>query len=160
MQLADVAPSFHLRPKLVADDLKRLGDPCVLFECYGEDSDGAPTFIYTVAGVLDGVPLADGATVGGEVIIIHADDREHADILATMGLQDTIDALHAEDGHLMDAAAALGRLGAVGPMGRLEAATKPTSDMNDDFIRDAAMIRPLIGDDIVLTTGSGPETAQ
>jgi hypothetical protein len=157
MQLADVAPSFHLRQRLVADDLMRLDEPAVIFEHHANDSDGVPFYVYTVAGVLDGQRLQDGCTVGGEVIIIHADSRDHADAMACMGLQDTIDALHGEGEQLMDAAAALGRLGQIGPVARIEAAMKPASDMSDDFVRDTALIRPLIGDDIVLTTGTGPE---
>ena len=152
---ADIRPTFHLRQKLVADDLKRLDEPCVLFEYHGHDSDGVPFFLYTVAGVLDGERLQDGCTVGGEVILINADTREEADAMACMGLQDTIDGLMREDEYIADAAAALARLGSVGAQGRIEAATKPASDMSDAFVRDADAIRPLIGDDIVLTTG-GP----
>lgn len=154
---ADTAPSFHARQRLVAADLLRLDEPCVIFEHHARDSDGVPFYVYTVGGWLDGAPLADGCTVGGEVIVIHADSREHADAMASLGLQDTIDALRHEDDHLLDAAAALGRLQSVSPIARLEAATKPASDISDDFVRDTALIRPLIGDDIVLTAGSKPE---
>lgn len=153
---ANTRPTFHLRRKLVADDLLRLDDPAVLFEHYGQDSDGVPFYLYTVAGVLDGERLMDGCTVGGEVILINADTREEADAMACMGLQDTIDALSREDDRMLDAAAALGRLGEAGHMGRMEAATKPAGDMSDAFVRDTAAIRPLIGDDIVMTTGGAP----
>lgn len=155
---ADVAPSFHLRQRLVTEDLKRLDEPCVIFEHAGVDSDNVPFFVYTVGGVLNGMPLADGCTVGGEVIVINADSRDHADAMASLGLQDTIDALHSEDGRIADAAAALARLGSISPIARLDAATKPASDISDDFVRDSALIRPLIGDDIVLTAGSAPES--
>lgn len=154
---ANVAPSFHLRQRLVADDLKRLDEPCVIFEHFGHDSDGEPFYLYSVGGYLDGQPLQDGCTVGGDVILIHADSRDQADAMASLGLQDTINALERADDQLLDAAAALGRLGSVGAMGRLEAATKPASDISDTFVRDQAAIRPLIGDDIVLSTGSRPD---
>lgn len=153
---ANVVPTFHLRRKLVADDLLRLDEPAVLFEHHGHDSDGVPFYVYSVAGILDGERLEDGCTIGGEVVLINADTREEADAIACMGLQDTIDALSREQDQLLDAAAALGRLGQVGHLGRMEAAMKPTSDMSDAFVRDQAAIRPLIGDDIVLTTGGAP----
>lgn len=154
---ANVAPTFHLRQRLVASDLLRLDEPCVLFEHFGHDADGAPFYLYTVAGVLDGNRLEDGCTVGGEVILINADTRAEADAMAAMGLQDTIDALQREDDQMLDAAAALGRLGSVGHQGRMEAAMKPASDLSEAFVRDQALIRPLIGDDIVMTTGGAPE---
>lgn len=155
---ANVVPTFHLRRKLVADDLLRLDEPAVIFEHHGHDSDGVPFYVYTVAGVLDGERLGDGCTIGGEVILINADTREEADAIACMGLQDTIDALGRAEDQLLDAAAALGRLGQVGHLGRMEASMKPASDMSDAFVRDQAAIRPLIGDDIVLTTGGAPKS--
>jgi len=156
---ANVVPTFHLRRKLVADDLLRLDDPAVIFEGDWRDSDGVPVYAYSVAGILDGERLQDGCTVGGEVMLIHADTREEADAIACMGLQDTIDALGRAESQMLDAAAALGRLGQVGHMGRMEAALKPASDMSDQFVRDAAAIRPLIGDDIVLTTGGASDSS-
>lgn len=157
---ANTRPTFHLRRKLVADDLLRLDDPAVLFEHYGQDSDGVPFYLYTVAGVLDGERLMDGCTVGGEVILINADTREEADAMACMGLQDTIDALGSEDGRMRQAVKAFHNMNMVSAMDRLEAALKPASDISDAFLRDRDAMRPLIGDDIVMTTGGGPETQQ
>lgn len=154
---AEVAPSFHMRQRIVAADLPRLDEPCVIFEHHGRDSDGASFFIYTIGGYLDGRPLQDGCTVGGDVIVINAETREDADAMASQGLQDSIDALRGEDDRIADAAAALGRLGSVGAIGRMEAATKPAADVSDAFVRDAAAIRPLIGDDIVLSSGARPD---
>lgn len=153
---ANVAPDFSHRQRLVADDLMRLAEPCVLFEHKGVDSDGFDFYLYTVAGYLDGQRLLDGCTVGGEVIVIHAHDREEADFIASRGLEDTINALHAEAAAYIDAHAALARLSTVGAKDRIELATKPDADKSDAFVRDQALIRPLIGDDIVLTTGGGP----
>lgn len=150
---ANCFPAFHLRQKLVADDLKRLQDPCVLFEHAWRDSDGAKCWAYTVGGWLDGARLADGCTVAGEVILVHARDRREADYLASLGLQDTIDALHRETEMYAAAIAAQYRLAAVGAIERMNLATKPDSDKSDAFEADTAAIRPLIGDDIVLTVG-------
>jgi len=154
---AEVAPSFHMRQRIVAADLPRLDEPCVIFEHHGHDSDGKPFFIYTVGGYLDGHPLPEGCTVGGDVIVINADTREEADAMAAMGLLDSIVAMEGEDDRIADAAAALGRLDSVGALGRMEAATKPAADVSDAFVRDAAAIRPLIGDDIVLSSGARPD---
>lgn len=153
IEAAATFPAFHLRQKLVADDLRRLQEPCVLFEHAWRDSDGAKCWAYTVAGWLDGHRLADGCTVAGEVIIVHARDRKEADYLAGLGLQDTIDALNREEELYVEARAAQYRLASVGAADRISLATKPDADKSDAFVEDVDKIRPLIGDDIVLTVG-------
>lgn len=153
---ANVMPNFGHRRSLVADDLRRLQDPVVLFEHQGTDSDGVDFYLYTVAGYLDGARLPDGCTVAGEVMLIHADSRQDADALASLGLMDTINALDAEEGMYQEAAAALARLSTVGAVDRIDLATKPASDLSDAFVADRAAIRPLIGDDVILTTGGAP----
>lgn len=150
----NTAPVFHNRRSLVADDLRRLQEPCVLFEHHGIDSDGVQFWAYTVAGYLDGVRLADGCTVAGEVILINADNRSDADAMASLGLLDTIVALDAEASLYLDAQAALARLSTIGASDRIDLATRAPADKSDAFESDSAAIRPLIGDDIVLTVGN------
>ena len=153
---ANTAPAFWLRQKLAADDLRRLVEPCVIFEHEWFDSDGEHCWAYTVGGVLDGLPVGDhqgGCTVGGEVIIVHADDRGAADAIASLGLMDTINALDGETAAVIEAAAARARLDAVGPVRRLDLATASPADTSDEFVADAAAIRKLRGDDILLTVG-------
>lgn len=156
---ANVLPDFSHRQHLVADDLRRLDEPCVLFEHKGCDSDGVDFYLYSVAGVLDGVRLGDGCTVGGEVILIHARDREEADALASMGLMDTINLLDAEADAYVEAAVAMDRLRSVGAKARLDEALKPDAERSDAFTADISKVRKLGGDDVVLTVGtvaSGP----
>jgi hypothetical protein len=153
---ANVAPSFIFRRSIDADDLKRLQEPAVIFEHHGIDDDGASFFVYTVAGWIDGENIATqqgGATVGGDVIVIHADDRPSADLMAGLGLEDTINALHRETDQMVDAAVALERLRQVGPIERINQAIKPAGDMSDAFVHDTAKARRLVGDDIVLAAG-------
>ena len=149
----NMVPDFAHRPRLVADDLRHLDEPCVLFEHKGQDSDGVDFYLYTVGGWLNGVRLADGATVGGEVILIHARSREEADALASLGLMDTISALDAEEGMYQEARAAMARLSAIGKKARLEQTLKPDADKSDAFMQDMAKVRPLGGDDVILTVG-------
>ncbi len=152
---ANVAPSFHNRQRLVAEDLRHLSDPCVIFEHEGVDDDGVRFFVYTVGGWLNGRPVGTvegGCTVGGEVIVIHAKDRDEADTIASMGLGDTINALDSEEAMYQEAHAAQARLASVGAMERLDQSMKPLSDMSDRFVEDVQKIRPLIGDDVILTT--------
>lgn len=153
---ANVAPAFELRQRLTAQDLRRLAEPCVIFEHAWDDSDGEHCWAYTVGGLLDGMAVGDmrgGATVGGEVIIVHADDRGAADAIASLGLMDTIAALDNEGAAYVEAEAAKARLAAVGPVRRLDLATAAPADMSDQFVADAAAVRKLRGDDIVLTVG-------
>jgi hypothetical protein len=149
-----VAPAFHLRRSIAAADLKRLQEPAVIFEGERSDSDGEHFFTYTVAGWLDGQNIATiqgGATVGGDVIVIHAPDRDNADLMAGMGLQDTIDSLNREEEAHIDALAAKARLESVNPIRRLDLAT--ATEKNPEFVSDSEAIRKLRGDDIVLAAG-------
>lgn len=155
---ANTAPTFHNRQRLVAEDLRRLNEPCVIFEHEGLDSDNARFFVYTVGGILDGKPIGGiegGATIGGEVILIAADKREDADAMASLGLGDTINALDQEEALYIEAHAAQLRLSSVGALERLDQALKPPSDVSDAFVEDIAKVRPLVGDDVILTTGRG-----
>jgi hypothetical protein len=154
IQSANVAPDFSARRQLHAQDLRRLVEPAVIFEHHGIDSDEAHFYVYTVAGWLDGENIATiqgGATIGGDVIVIHADDRDTADFIAGMGLQDTINALENEEAATLDALAAKARLESVGAVERLDLSTR--SDKPDAFVEDIDKIRPLIGDDIILAGG-------
>lgn len=146
-------PNFLLRQRLVAEDLRRLQEPCVIFEGEHTDEDGAVAYLYTVGGWLDGARLTEGCTVGGEVILIHAHDRAEADEIARFGLHDTILALDGEEAQYQEANAALARLSSVSPIERIDQATKPDSDRSDRFAADVAAVRPLIGDDVILGAG-------
>lgn len=151
---ANVAPNFLLRPSITAQELRELQEPVVLFEYEGRDSDGASFFAYTVAGWLNGRNIATaqgGATVGGQVIIINADNRESADAMAADGLGTTINALDQDELDTRDAQAALSRLTSVGERERLEQAIRP--DKNESFVKDADAIQKLRGDDLILTAG-------
>ena len=150
---AETFPAFHHRQSLVADDLRRLQEPCVLFEHAWRDSDGVKCWAYTVGGWLDGHRLTDGCTVAGEVMVVHANSRPEADYLAALGLQDTIEALHNEESMYVEAKAAQYRLASLGKLERMELATKPDADKSEAFVEDVNKIRPLVGDDVVLTVG-------
>lgn len=154
IQSANVAPDFSQRRQIHAQDLLRLQEPAVIFEHHGIDSDDAHYFVYTVAGWLDGENIATiqgGATIGGDVIVIHADKREDADLMAGLGLQDTINAIQHEDEAMLDALAAKARLDSVGAIDRMDMATR--KDKSDAYVEDINKIRPLIGDDIILAGG-------
>lgn len=154
-------PDLSWRHRLVAEDLRRIQEPGVMFEHLGVDSDGVEFYVYTVVGWLDGRKLGmggngnepGGCTVGGDAIVVKAPTRDEADALACLGLHDTILALDAEEKQYQEAAAALARLSTVSPIERLEQATKPNSDKSDAFVNDVDAIRPLIGDDIVMAAG-------
>ena len=153
---ADCHPAYHLRQRIGADDLRRLVEPCVVFEHEWLDDDGAKCWAYTVGGLLDGQAISDmqgGATVGGELIIVHAEDRQEADAIASLGLLDSIQALDDEQGAYIEAEAAKARLASVGPVRRLDLAAAAPADRSDEFVRDAQAIERLRGDDIVLTVG-------
>lgn len=152
----NVAPNFGLRRSLTATDLMNLDDPCVIFEHEGVDDDGAAFWVYTIGGYLYGEPLAHGCTTKGDVIVIAGMScREDADAVASLGLQDTIEMLHSEHKAYEEAKGALDRLASVSAIDRMDLAIKPGADKSDAFVRDVAAIRPLIGDDIVLASGSG-----
>lgn len=152
---ANVAPNFLLRRQISVSDLPRISEPCVVFEYEGSDSEGVPFWAYTIGGWLDGRPLGDhrgGVTVNGEVIIIPgAISRQHADWLACEGLQTTIEAEIDATRNEMDARKALERLASVGPLERLNLATKP--EKSDALIADLDAVRPLVGDDVLLAAG-------
>lgn len=153
---ANVLPEFGHRRKLTPEELRRLQEPAVIFEGEHVDEDGFRVFIYTVAGWLDGVNVATlqgGCTVGGDVILIEADSRQMADDIAGRGLADTLSALDGEERREADALDALARLETVNALRRLDLATKPDAEKSPDFEADMAEIRPLVGDDIILTTG-------
>lgn len=156
IEAANTFPNFLSRQKLTADDLRRMSAVCPVFEHEWADSDGARCYAYSVGGLLDGVPvggLDGGATIGGEVAIVHASNRVEADWLAAQGLLDTIEALRGEEAAYIEAHAALARLASVNDVRRLELATAKPSDKSDEFERDTALVTPLRGDDIVLTVG-------
>lgn len=151
---SNVAPNFSIRRQITAADLQRLQEPAVIYEHAFTDSDGELTFAYTVAGWLDGVNIATeqgGCTVGGDVILIHARNREEADMLASMGLGDTINSLDTEDKQIDESKRALTRMRAVGAVERINQATRP--DKNEQFIADADAITRLRGDDVILSAG-------
>jgi hypothetical protein len=151
----NTAPAFHTRRSITAEELRRLQEPAVIFEGTRRDSDGELMFLYTVAGWLDGQNIATlqgGATVGGDVIIIHARNRDEADLIAGLGLEDTMEALNREEASHLDALAAQARLAAVSPIRRIELATAP--EKNPEFVADTEAIRPLRGDGIVMAAGS------
>lgn len=150
---SNVAPDFRFRRQLHADDLKRLTDPALIFEHVGIDSDGERFFCYSVGGWLDGenvATLQGGATVGGDVIVVHADTREQADAMAGLGLEDTINALNSEGERMLDALVAKERLRSVGALERMDLATKALD--HPAYVEDINKLRPLVGDDIVLAT--------
>lgn len=157
IQAANTRPSFGHRPKITADQLRHVQEPCVIHEGDFLDDDGVRVHCYTVGGFLDGQPLGGlqgGVTVGGEVILIaDAPSREAADWMASSGLQDTIDGLHGEEADYQEAHAALARLQAAGPMVRIEKATAADADKSDAFEADTDAIRKLRGDDIALAGG-------
>lgn len=153
---ANVLPNFATRRHILASDLKDLQEPAVIFEGTHTDEDGATVYVYTVAGWLHGQNIATmqgGALVGGDVILISARSRQDADMIAGLGLQDTIEALNNEDSHMLDALAAQARIASLRPIERLNLATKPDAEKNPEFMEDVAKLRQLAGDDIVLTVG-------
>lgn len=157
MKTAAETPNFLLWPKIVADDLRRVIDPCVILESEWRDADGVACYAFTVGGWLDGQMLGDGAgsgvTIGGDVAIVHADSREEAKLIAAYGLIDTIAAVSGEERTYQEAHAALARLQAVNPQRRIDLAAAAPADKSDEFEADTEAIRKLRGDDIVLTVG-------
>jgi hypothetical protein len=150
----NVLPNFATRRSIAAADLQRLHEPAVIFECARSDSDGQPFYVYTVAGWLDGQNIATeqgGATVGGQTILIHARNRQDADMLAGLGLEDTINAIAEEERQQAQALQARARLASVGAIERISQATRP--DKNEQFLIDADAIQKLRGDDITLAAG-------
>lgn len=156
IEAANIRPSFAGRESIPADELRHVQEPAAIFEGSWLEDGGARIFAYTIGGWLRGRPLgglAGGVMVGGDCMLVAARNRAEADQLAVLGLQDSIDALHAEERDYQEANAALARLASVGPARRIDLATAPASDMSDAFVADTAAIRKLRGDDIVLAAG-------
>ena len=162
IEAATARPSFGHRPKITADQLRHVVEPCVIFEADFLDSDGERVYAYSIGGIFEGRPLGGfdgGVTVGGEVILISgAPSRAAADWMAGAGLQDTIDGLRHEESDYQDAHAALARLSQVSPAVRIDKATASPADKSDAFERDAEAIRKLRGDDIVLAGGGASDS--
>ena len=92
--------NFRDYPSIDLDDLLRLDDPCVIFELEHKDSDGVVSYLYTVGGWLNGQAIGEpdhltktvkGCLVGGDCIIVQAENRGAADAMAADGLHQTID---------------------------------------------------------------------
>jgi len=94
LEAASIAPNFDSRRSLTPAELCRLDDPAAIFEYEHVDSNGEVAYIYTVAGWLDGDNVIDvqgGCTIGGDVMIVHADNRAAADDVVCVALEQTID---------------------------------------------------------------------
>lgn len=150
---ANLVPNFAYRRSITTDELRRVDEACVIFEHHGFDSDGVDYYLFTVGGVLDGVPLPEGVVVGGDAILIHADNLDMAKQLACDGLMTTLQALDGEEAQRKQALAAQARLASVGAIERIDQATRRGGDRSDAFVADTNAVRPLIGDDIVLAGG-------
>ena len=88
-----MAPDFDSRRSLTPAELVRLDEPVAIYEHLHVDSDGERAYIYTVAGFLDGHNVfthQGGCTIGGDVMLIHAEDRDSADEIAVQALEQTI----------------------------------------------------------------------
>lgn len=153
---SSLVPNFAYRRSITAQDLRRIDDVCVILEHHGYDSDGVDYYLFTVGGVLDGRTLTEGVLVGGETMLVHADSPEAAKQLASDGLMTTLQALDGEAAQHRRAMEAQARLASVGALERIAQATKAPADRSDTFVADAHAVRPLIGDDIVLS-GGGPK---
>lgn len=160
MQTATIVPSFANRRSIDVQDLPRVNDLCVVFEFDGIDEEGKRYYVYTVGGYLDGRPLGNqlgGVNVGQQQIFIHnATSREHADWLASDGVETTANAQARADRDHEQRLEAQARLASIGALERMRLAQAPASDKSDQFVQDADAIRPLAGDDIILTTGGTP----
>lgn len=153
---ANIVPNFAYRRSITAQELRSVDDVCVILEHHGYDSDGADYYLFTVGGVLDGQRFPEGVLVGGETMLVHADSPEAAKQLACDGLMTTLQALDSEAAQHNRAVEAQARLASVGALERIAQATKAPADRSDTFVEDAHAVRPLIGDDIILS-GGGPK---
>ncbi len=141
-----IRPDFSSRNDISIEDLARVDEPAVIREFTGFDSDGVRFFVFSVAGWLDGTNVATaegGCKVGGEMIVITATTQNDADEMASLGLQDTIDAIRAEKAREGAALEALARLETVGLAERLRLAIKAPTERNDAFEADTASMRTL-----------------
>ncbi len=160
IEAANVRPDLSGRQSIPADELRHVSEPCVIFEGDFLDDNGAHVWVYTVGGWLRGKPLGGirgGALVGGDAMLLQAQDRATADVMASFGLQDTIEALGHEEAAYQEAHAALARLSEVSAVRRMELATAAPADMSDAFVKDVGQIRVLRGDDILLSGGVDKE---
>lgn len=161
IEAANVRPDLSGRDNIPADELRHVSEPCAVFEGDFLDENGDHVWIYTVGGWLRGRPLGGirgGVLVGGDAIALVAQDRMTADAMASLGLQDTIEALDSEEHAYQEANAALARLSQVNAVRRMELATAKPSDLSDAFVADVGQIRILRGDDIALSAGGVEET--
>lgn len=97
--------AYEAHPDISLTDLLHVEDPTPICEGQAQDTDGDWYFYYTVGGRLHGreIAVADhmrkqayGATVGGDLMIIHTKHRGEADAMAADGLEATIAMLNAE----------------------------------------------------------------
>lgn len=160
MRTATIVPSFANRASIDVQDLPRVTDLCVVFEFEGTDEEGRAYFVYTVGGWLDGRPLGNhlgGVNVGQQQIFIHnATSRAHADFLAYDGLELSANAQAQADREHQRSLEAQARLASIGALERMRLAQAGPADKSDAFVNDADAIRPLVGDDILLTVGGKP----
>ena len=158
MQTATIVPSFANRRSINAQDLPRISDLCAVFEFEGLDEEGKRYYVYTVGGMLDGKMLGNqlgGVNVGQQQIFIHnAISREHANFLAWEGLQTSTNAQAQADREHDAQLQAQARLASIGALERMRLAQSP--EKNEQFVKDADAIRPLIGDDILLAANGTP----
>jgi hypothetical protein len=103
----DFVPDFGSRRSISLEELARMDEPTPIFEHFHVDTDGAHAYVFTVAGKLDGREVAQvdhglrqvyGCTIGGDVIVIHAPDKEAAGEIAANGLQETVELIRANAG--------------------------------------------------------------
>lgn len=96
---------YEVHPDISLEDLCHLEDIVLICETSGHDDDGEYFYVYTVDGILNDSRIAVrdeirkqvyGATVGGDVMIVHSKDRKEADAIAQEALDDTIAMLKAE----------------------------------------------------------------
>lgn len=152
-----IRPDFSRRNDISTDDLARLDEPAVIREFSGFDSDGEHFYVFSVAGWLDGVNVATaegGCKVGGSMIVINADSQSVADEMASLGLQDTIDAVRAEKAKEASALEALARMETVGLAERLRLAIKAPTQRNEAFEADSALVRTLAIEGVDTPVGS------
>ena len=152
---ANVLPIFDHLPSSSLEDLIELQEPGCILEYEGHDDDGVAFFVFSIGGFLGG-EMIHPSMLGGQVIIITADDRYQATEIAVAGLETTINAELDKKSQEKSSLDALARLSSIGKLDRLEQAQKPDAEKSTDFVADVDAIRPLIGDDIVLTSGMKP----
>jgi hypothetical protein len=141
-----IRPDFSDRNDISIEDLIRVDEPALIREFAGLDSDGVRFFVFSVGGWLDGENVATregGCTVGGDMIVITADTQAAADEMASLGLQDTIDAIRAEKVIEASALDALARMETVGLAERLRLAMRAPTQRNEAFEADSALVRTL-----------------